>query len=184
MTIISFLASLVYARNLTLKEQLPLYITNLIFLVVLYNSPSGLLFYWTVNCTFSLIKNIVLENYIFFKNMFDKIFKNKIIMNNIKRISYIIFILFTVFMFVYTFLYFFRETIFKISLEKQYLRIFRVDEKTYIDILFIWIALLSFIIYIKYLYKLFNIKLNQSIKLLIASSISITLLAGLLSLPH
>lgn len=179
MTIISFLASLVYARKLTLKEQLPLYITNLIFLVLLYNSPSGLLFYWTVNCTFSLIKNIVLENYSFFKNMLDKIFKNKIIMNNIKRISYIIFILFTVFMFVYTFLYFFRETIFKLSLEKQYLRIFRVDVKTYNDILFIWIALFSFIIYIKYLYKLFNIKLNQSIKLLIASSISITLLAGL-----
>ena len=179
MTIISFLASLVYARKLTLKEQLPLYITNLIFLVLLYNSPSGLLFYWTVNCTFSLIKNIVLENYSFFKNMFDKIFKNKIITAAIKKIAYIVFIIFTVFMFVYTFLYFFRETIFEISLEKQYLKIFRVDVKTYNDILFIWITLFSFIIYRKYLYKLFNIKLNQSIKLLIASSISITLLAGL-----
>ena len=40
---------------------MPLYIVSLIFLVLLYNSPSGLVFYWTLNCLFSFIKNIFIE---------------------------------------------------------------------------------------------------------------------------
>ena len=180
MTIISLLASLVYARKLTLKEQLPLYITNLIFLVLLYNSPAGLLFYWTVNCTFSLVKNIVLENYSFLKSKADKVFNNKTIMTFVKKLSFIIFIIFTVFMFVYTLLYFNKDSIFAASLEKQYLKIFVVYDKTYMDILYIWILLFTIIIYKKYLYNLFNIKLGDNcLKLLIVSSVSITLLAGL-----
>lgn len=61
MTLFSLLAGLVYSRKLKFKESLPLYIVSLIFLVLLYTSPSGLLFYWTINCLFSLIKNIVIE---------------------------------------------------------------------------------------------------------------------------
>ena len=180
MTAVSFLASLVYSRKLTLKEQLPLYVTNLIFLVLLYNSPAGLLFYWTVNCTFSLVKNIVLENYSFLKTKVDDILKNRILMEIIKRVSFLIFIIFTVFMFIYTLLYFNKDTIFSASLEKQYLKIFVVYDKTYIDVLYIWIILSIIIIYNKYLYNLFNIKLGDScFKLLIVSSVSITLLAGL-----
>ncbi|MEI0748305.1 YidC/Oxa1 family membrane protein insertase [Brachyspira pulli] len=180
MTIISLLASLVYARKLSFKEQFPLYITNLIFLVLLYTSPSGLLFYWTVNCTFSLVKNIVLENYSFLKNKVNIIFSNKVIMTIIKRVFFIIFSIFTVFMIIYTLLYFNRERIFEISLENQYLKIFRIYPKTYKDVLSIWVLLFVFIIYKKYLYKLFNIQLDNSrLKLLIVSSISITLLAGL-----
>uniref|UniRef100_UPI003F4C01D6 YidC/Oxa1 family membrane protein insertase n=1 Tax=Brachyspira catarrhinii TaxID=2528966 RepID=UPI003F4C01D6 len=179
MTAVSFLASLVYSKKLTLKEQLPLYATNLIFLVLLYNSPAGLLFYWTVNCTFSLVKNIVLENYSFLKNKWNSFIENKSIMVLIKRIVFIIFSIFTVFMFVYTALYFLRETVLSISIEKQYLRIFRIDVKTYKDVFSIWFILFAIIIYKKYLYKLFNIKLNNNFKLLISASISITLLAGL-----
>ena len=179
MTLVSFLASLVYSRKLTLKEQLPLYITNLIFLVLLYNSPAGLLFYWTVNCTFSLVKNIVLENYSFFKDKWNSFIENKTIITIVKKAAFIIFIIFTAFMFVYTILYFLRETVLSISIEKQYLKIFRVDVKTYKDVLTIWFVLLAIIIYKKYLYKLFNIKLKNNFKLLIAASISITLLAGL-----
>ena len=179
MTAVSFLASLVYSKKLTLKEQLPLYVTNLIFLVLLYNSPAGLLFYWTVNCTFSLVKNIVLENYSFLKNKWNSFIENKSIMVLIKRIVFIIFSIFTVFMFVYTVLYFLRETVLSISIEKQYLRIFRIDVKTYKDVFSIWFILFAIIIYKKYLYKLFNIKLNNNFHLLISASISITLLAGL-----
>lgn len=179
MTAVSFLASLVYSKKLTLKEQLPLYVTNLIFLVLLYNSPAGLLFYWTVNCTFSLVKNIVLENYSFLKNKWNSFIENKSIMVLIKRIVFIIFSIFTVFMFVYTALYFLRETVLSISIEKQYLRIFRIDVKTYKDVFSIWFILFAIIIYKKYLYKLFNIKLNNNFHLLISASISITLLAGL-----
>ena len=61
MTLFSLLAGLVYSKKLRFKESLPLYIVSLIFLVLLYNSPSGLVFYWTLNCLFSLIKNIVIE---------------------------------------------------------------------------------------------------------------------------
>ncbi|WP_295155917.1 membrane protein insertase YidC [uncultured Brachyspira sp.] len=61
MTLFSLLAGFVYARKLKFKESLPLYIVSLIFLVLLYNSPSGLLFYWTINCLFSLIKNLIIE---------------------------------------------------------------------------------------------------------------------------
>ncbi|WP_144172540.1 membrane protein insertase YidC [Brachyspira hyodysenteriae] len=61
MTLFSLLASFVYSRKLKFKESLPLYIVSLIFLLLLYNSPSGLLFYWTINCLFSFIKNIIIE---------------------------------------------------------------------------------------------------------------------------
>ena len=61
MTLFSLLAGLVYSKKLKFKESLPLYIVSLIFLVLLYNSPSGLVFYWTLNCLFSLIKNIFIE---------------------------------------------------------------------------------------------------------------------------
>lgn len=61
MTSFSLLAGFVYSKKLKFKESLPLYIVSLIFLVLLYTSPSGLLFYWTINCLFSLLKNIVIE---------------------------------------------------------------------------------------------------------------------------
>ena len=61
MTLFSLLAGLVYSKKLRFKESLPLYIVSLIFLVLLYNSTSGLVFYWTLNCLFSLIKNIFIE---------------------------------------------------------------------------------------------------------------------------
>ena len=61
MTLFRLLAGLIYSKKLRFKESLPLYIVSLIFLVLLYNSPSGLVFYWTLNCLFSLIKNIFIE---------------------------------------------------------------------------------------------------------------------------
>ncbi|QTM02418.1 hypothetical protein GQX62_01805 [Brachyspira hyodysenteriae] len=61
MTLFSLLAGFVYSRKLKFKESLPLYVVSLIFLLLLYNSPSGLLFYWTINCLFSFIKNIIIE---------------------------------------------------------------------------------------------------------------------------
>ncbi|MDA0079632.1 YidC/Oxa1 family membrane protein insertase [Brachyspira hyodysenteriae] len=72
MTLFSLLAGFVYARKLKLKESLPLYAVSLIFLVLLYTSPSGLLFYWTINCLFSFIKNIIIE----FK-LYEVLVKNK-----------------------------------------------------------------------------------------------------------
>ena len=77
MTLFSLLSGLVYSKKLKFKESLPLYIVSLIFLILLYNSPSGLLYYWTINCLFSLIKNIVIEHklYLFFIKNRSKLLK-------------------------------------------------------------------------------------------------------------
>ena len=58
MTIINIVASAVYVKGFAFKEKLQLYGMAALFLVLLYNSPSGLVFYWTLNNVFSLCKNI------------------------------------------------------------------------------------------------------------------------------
>ena len=57
MTVINIAASAVYTKGLELKEKLTLYLTAFLFLILLYNSPSGLVLYWTLNNIFSLFKN-------------------------------------------------------------------------------------------------------------------------------
>lgn len=59
MTGINIVSSYVYTRKMFCKESLKLYLMSLVFLVLLYSSPSGLVFYWTLNNLFSLIKNII-----------------------------------------------------------------------------------------------------------------------------
>ena len=58
MTIINIVASAVYVKGFAFKEKLQLYGMAGLFLVLLYNSPAGLVFYWTLNIVFSLCKNI------------------------------------------------------------------------------------------------------------------------------
>ena len=58
MTVFNIIASWIYAKDFGLKDKLQLYITAAVFLVILYYSPSGLVFYWTLNNIFSLCKNI------------------------------------------------------------------------------------------------------------------------------
>ena len=57
MTLVNFLSAAIYTRGLRLKDKLQLYGMGTIFLLLLYNSPSGLVFYWTLNNLFSLVKN-------------------------------------------------------------------------------------------------------------------------------
>ncbi len=59
MTGINILSAFVYGSKLDKKAKIQLYGIAALFLVVLYNSPSGLLFYWTMNNLFSLLKNVV-----------------------------------------------------------------------------------------------------------------------------
>ena len=59
MTVINIISATIYNRTEGFKDKLKTYAMALIFLVLLYNSPSGLTFYWTLNNVFSLIKNIV-----------------------------------------------------------------------------------------------------------------------------
>ncbi|MBR0100696.1 MAG: YidC/Oxa1 family membrane protein insertase [Treponema sp.] len=58
MTAINCISSAVYLKGFPLKDKIQTYGMALIFLVLLYNSPSGLVVYWTCNNIFSLGKNI------------------------------------------------------------------------------------------------------------------------------
>ncbi|MBO5482581.1 MAG: membrane protein insertase YidC [Spirochaetaceae bacterium] len=58
MTLINCIAGAIYTKGFELKDKLQIYGMALIFLVLLYNSPAGLVLYWTMNNIFSLIKNI------------------------------------------------------------------------------------------------------------------------------
>ncbi|ULQ58709.1 membrane protein insertase YidC [Brucepastera parasyntrophica] len=58
MTAVNICSSFVYTKNLGRRERIQLLVVSLVFLVLLYNSPSGLVLYWTANNIFSLGKNI------------------------------------------------------------------------------------------------------------------------------
>jgi YidC/Oxa1 family membrane protein insertase len=58
MTLINCIASAIYAKGLLVKDKIQLYGMAVIFLVLLYNSPSALVLYWTMNNVFSIIKNV------------------------------------------------------------------------------------------------------------------------------
>jgi hypothetical protein len=59
MMLINGISGMVYSRALPFSQKLPIYGVSLIFLVLLYNSPSGLVICWIMNNIFSLIKNCV-----------------------------------------------------------------------------------------------------------------------------
>ncbi|WP_319756833.1 membrane protein insertase YidC [uncultured Sphaerochaeta sp.] len=58
MTVVNVAAGIIYTKGFPLRDKLQLYGMAGLFLVLLYNSPAGLVFYWTLNNVFSLIKNI------------------------------------------------------------------------------------------------------------------------------
>jgi YidC/Oxa1 family membrane protein insertase len=57
MTFVNLAASFLYAKDLGRREIIQLFVMALVFLALLYNSPSGLVLYWTVNNLYSLLKN-------------------------------------------------------------------------------------------------------------------------------
>lgn len=58
MTTINIISGVIYTKGFSLKDKLQLYGMALVFLVLLYKSPSGLVLYWTCNNIYSLCKNI------------------------------------------------------------------------------------------------------------------------------
>jgi YidC/Oxa1 family membrane protein insertase len=63
MTVINLASVMIYSKDLEAKDKAQLYIMAGIFLVLLYNSPAGLVLYWTSNNLYSLIKNIIQKVY-------------------------------------------------------------------------------------------------------------------------
>ena len=58
MTAINVVSSAIYLKGFPLKTKIQLYGMAAFFLVFLYNSPACLVFYWTLNNLFSLVKTI------------------------------------------------------------------------------------------------------------------------------
>lgn len=59
MTLINVISGVIYTRDSMLKEKLQVHGLALVFLILLYDSPSGLVLYWTVNNVYSLVKNLI-----------------------------------------------------------------------------------------------------------------------------
>lgn len=58
MTVVNLASCVIFTKESPFKEKLQLYSMALFFLIFLYTSPSGLVFYWTLNNVFSLIKTV------------------------------------------------------------------------------------------------------------------------------
>ena len=58
MTFVNLVSCVIFTKGSPLKVKLQLYIMAFFFLVFLYTSPAGLVFYWTLNNIFSLGKTI------------------------------------------------------------------------------------------------------------------------------
>ena len=59
MTVVNLAATSIFVKGMALKTKLQLYTLAFFFLVFLYNSPAGLVCYWTLNNLFNLVKTIV-----------------------------------------------------------------------------------------------------------------------------
>ena len=58
MTVINCVSGAIYSKGHDAKEKIQIFAFAAIFLIVLYNSPAGLVVYWTMNNILSLVKNI------------------------------------------------------------------------------------------------------------------------------
>lgn len=58
MTLVNVFSCALYLKGFPMKTKVQLYGMALFFLVFLYQSPAGLVFYWTLNNLFSLVKTI------------------------------------------------------------------------------------------------------------------------------
>lgn len=61
MTVINLASSAIYTKDASRHEKVQLYAIAMLFLVILYNSPSGLVLYWILNNIFSLVKNCTMK---------------------------------------------------------------------------------------------------------------------------
>ena len=85
MTVINIVGSVIYTKGLSVKDKIKPIILAIIFLVVLYKSPSALVLYWTFNNIISLIKIIYFKN----KTSNIEIKKENSILNN-KEVMYLL----------------------------------------------------------------------------------------------
>lgn len=58
MTVVNLFSGFIYSKNLLRKDKIQIVVIALVFLVLLYNTASALVLYWTFNNVFSLLKNV------------------------------------------------------------------------------------------------------------------------------
>ena len=58
MTLINIISGTIYTKGAPVKDKIQVYGIAVIFLILLYRSPAGLVLYWTLNNIFSLVKNL------------------------------------------------------------------------------------------------------------------------------
>lgn len=58
MTAVNLVSCIIFTKGSPTKTKVQLYGMALFFLVFLYNSPAGLVFYWTLNNVFALVKTV------------------------------------------------------------------------------------------------------------------------------
>jgi len=61
MTLLNVASAYIYLKGMPLSQKIQTYALAAVFLVLLYNSPSGLVIYWTCNQIFSLLKNVFMK---------------------------------------------------------------------------------------------------------------------------
>ena len=61
MTLFNIISGIIYTKGFPLKDKIQTYGLAAVFLVLLYDSPSGLVFYWMLNNLFSMLKNIFMK---------------------------------------------------------------------------------------------------------------------------
>ena len=64
MTAVNIVATLRFSKGQTLRSSIQLYGMALLFLVLLYDSPSGLLLYWTCNNIYSMIRIFLKDSFL------------------------------------------------------------------------------------------------------------------------
>ncbi len=62
MTAINLISSAIYTKDAPMKTKVQLFGMAALFLILLYDSPAGLVLYWTLNNVFSLVKNILMKS--------------------------------------------------------------------------------------------------------------------------
>ena len=77
MTLFNVASGVLYSRRMTNSEKVQLHSLSILFLIVLYSMPSGLVLYWTTNNVISLIRNTIKAIKIQKKPIFTSMFTNR-----------------------------------------------------------------------------------------------------------
>ena len=90
MTIFNLLSLYIYSKGQPVKSKIQGCMLAVVFLFLLYNSPSGLVLYWTCNNLYSLVKNVVFKSKKSVKKDINNA-NNKSFFDNIQQNSKLVF---------------------------------------------------------------------------------------------